>query len=71
MNNKTKELFSKFMNTTIRSKVVMSVGCHSPNESEPSSYRSVMIRDKCKVWKILAVGLFISAICILKDQLSE
>lgn len=59
-----------FANTTVRTKVSASIRCNTPNCTE-SSHRSITLKGKCKLWKmLLVVALFIS-FCVIKHQFKE
>ena len=59
-----------FANTTVRTKVSASIRCHAPDSTE-DSHRSITLRGKCKLWKLLLVAVLFISFCIIKRQFKE
>ena len=60
-----------FANTTVRTKISASMSCNTPESVNSVSHRSITLKSKCKLWKMIAVIALIISICIVKDQFKE
>ena len=63
--------FGRFTNATIRARVSASIRCYTSENAEPSSHRSITLKSRCKLWKLLLTVVAFMSFFAIRHQFRE
>ena len=63
--------FGRFTNATVRARVSAGIRCYASGSDEPTSQRSITLKSRCKLWKLLLIIFAFMSFFVIRRQFRE